>query len=194
MALILDIPASVDRDRSVNAVRSSLDPQKRYQHDKFWYKRDFQHALFDDSEAKKKAALAPDNGRSRTEKDACIGCPIHSSVFIRRLTQLNSNLWFERANADHEKIGIYLKVPISMEYLEGKKFLFGFHDGIMPEFTLEREPGEDGENIGILRQGWRTILMRLIRMRMISLEKVDLLFGQPSHDSMYWAVLTGKHQ
>lgn len=190
MTLILDIPASVERERQRNAVRSRLSPEERYKFDRGGYKKEYQDALLDDAEAKKRAAVAPDNGRSRTDKEQCIGMPLHSDVFIRRLTQLNSSLWFERANADHEKIGIYLQVPISMEYLEGKKFLFGFHDGVMPEFTLEKDPGPDGENVGILRQGWRTILMRLVRMRAISLTQVEVMFGPPSHDSMYWKVLT----
>ena len=193
MSLILDIPNSVEHDRAVNAVRSTLSPDKRFSLDEFGYKRDFQHALFDDSEAKKKAAVAPDNGRDRTDVDSGIGMPIHSSIFIHRLTQLNPNLWFERSNADHDKIGIYLQVPVSLDYIEGKKFLFGFHDGIMPEFVLLRKPDEDGENVGILRQGWRTILARLIRLRLISLEKVEVMFGQPSCQSGYWAVLSGKH-
>lgn len=190
MPLILDVPASVERERQRNAVRSRLSPEERYKFDRGGYKTDFQNALFDDSEAKKRACVAADNGRSRTDKDQCIGMPLHSDVFMRRLTQLNPSLWFERANADHEKIGIYLQVPISMDYLEGKKFLFGFHDGVMPEFTLQKDPGPDGDNVGILRQGWRTILMRLVRMRMISLHEAEVIFGPPSHDSMYWKVLT----
>lgn len=190
MPLILDIPASVERERQRQAVRSHLSPEERYKFDRGGYKKEYQDALLDDAEAKKRAAVALDNGRSRTDKDQCIGMPLHSDVFIRRLTQLNSSLWFERANADHAKIGIYLQVPISMEYLEGKKFLFGFHEGVMPEFTLQKDPGQDGENVGILRQGWRTILMRLVRMRVISLAQVEVIFGPPSHDSMYWKVLT----
>lgn len=194
MSLILDVPLSVELERSRAAVRSgsALSPQERFKLDRQGYKREYQHALYDDAVSKNTAAIAPDNGRSRTEHDACIGMPLHSDTFISRLTKLNPSLWFERANADHEKMGVYLLVPISIEYLEGKKFLFGFHIGIMPEFTLEKTPDEDGEGVGILRQGWRTILMRLIRLRLISLEKAEVMFGQPSFESAYWAVLTGK--
>lgn len=194
MSLILDVPVSVELERSRAAVRSgsALTPQERFERDRAGYKREYQHALYEDATSKNTAAVALDNGRPRTEHDACIGMPLHSDTFIQRLTQLNPSLWFERANADPEKMGVYLLVPISLEYLEGKKFLFGFHIGIMPEYTLENSPDEHGEGVGILRQGYRTILTRLIRMRLISLEKAELMFGQPSQESAYWACLTGK--
>lgn len=191
MSLILDIPASVERDRQRQAVRSRLSPEERYKFDRGGYKTEFQNALFSDAEQKKVAGRF-DGDRDRTNQDSGIGMPIHSSVFIQRLTQLNPSLWFERANADQEKIGIYLQIPPTDVHPEGLKYLFAFHDGIMPEFVLLRNPGEDGEKAGILRQGWRTILARLIRLRLISLEKVEVMFGQPSCQSGHWAVLSGK--
>ena len=191
MSLILDIPASVERERNVNAVRSSLPPDVRFALDREGYKQEFQDALFNDSEQKKTAGRF-DGERDRTNQDAGIGMPIHSSVFIQRLTQLNPSLWFDRAKADPEKIGIYLQIPPSMVHPEGLQYLFAFHDGIMPEFVLLKNPGADGESAGILRQGWRTVLARLIRQRLVSLEKVEVMFGQPSCQSGHWAVLSGK--
>ncbi len=191
MPLVLDLPASLERERNVNAVRSSLSPDARFEIEREGYKREFQDSLLADSLQKRDAGRF-DGERDRTNQDAGIGMPIHSSVFIQRLTQLNPSLWFERANADHEKIGIYLQIPPTMEHPEGRKYLFSFHDGIMPEFVLLKNPGEDGENVGILRQGWRTVLARLIRLRLISLEKVEVMFGQPSCQSGHWAVLSGK--
>jgi len=194
MSLILDVPSSVEFDKAVAASKSNskLSPMARYLNDRWGYKRDHQRAIFADAEGKKQAAFASDNGRDRTNADAGIGMPLHSSIFIERLTKLNPSLWFERANADKEKIGIYLQVPISMIHPEGLQYLFAFHDGIMPEFVLLRKPGQDGEGVGILRQGWRTILARLIRLRMVSLPSVEVMFGQPSCQSAHWAVLTGK--
>jgi len=192
MALILDLPASVDRELAVNSVSSNLSPQERHDKDRAGYKKEYQDALFNDAEQKKTQCIALDNGRSRTNADECIGMPLHSDVFMQRLMQLNPSFWFEQSHADPEKMGIYLQVPISLEYIEGKQFLFGFHIGIMPEFTLQRDPGEDGENVGILRQGYRTILMRLVQRRLISLSQVEVMFGPPSRESAYWAVLTGK--
>ena len=196
MGLILDLPASLESAKTSNRVMagSSLPPEIRAIVDREGYKKEYQAALLNDSQGKKKAATRADNGRSRTDAEQCIGMPIHSDLFMRRIIQLNSSLWFEEANADHEKMGIYLLVPVDMNYLEGKKFLFGFHKGIMPEFTLQRDPGEDGEGVGILRQGYRTLLMRLVRLRLISLAAVETLFGQPSNQSAYWAVLVGKRE
>lgn len=189
--LILDLPASLERDRQVAAVRSRLAPDARYEFERGQYHAEHQSRLVSDFDQKQSWALATDNGRDRTEQDAGIGMPLHSSVLIRRLTSLNPSLWFERSNYDAAKIGIYLLVPISMTYLEGKRFLFGFHDGIMPEFVLLRKPDELGHT-GILRQGWRTILARLIRERLIGIGETDIIFGQPSCQSAYWACLTGK--
>lgn len=191
MSLILDIPQSVERERAVNAVRSSLPADVRFTLDREGYKRDYQNALYSDSQAKKVHGRF-DGERDRTNQDAGIGMPIHSSVFIERLTKLNPSLWFWRSNADPDKIGIYMRVPETMIHPEGLQYLFAFHDGIMPEFVLLKNPGEDGENAGILRQGWRTILARLIRKRLIGMAEVEVMFGQPSCQSGHWAVLTGK--
>lgn len=192
--ITLDVPSSLEsvKAKATAVAGSGVTPQERFVKDRSGYKREYQKKLYDDSQKNIVAAKAKDNGRPRDQLDACIGMSMHSDTFMRRLIQLNSSLWFEEANADKDKIGVYLLVPVSMTFIEGKQFLFGFHKGVMPEFTLQKHAGDDGENVGILRQGWRTILARLIRMRMISFEKVEVMFGQPSHQSAYWAVLTGK--
>lgn len=202
MSLILDIPSSVSSAAARNKVvaGSAVAPNSRHAADMFNIKRDYQKALRSDSESKAAASVRPDAGRDRTDADAQIGMPLHSDTFIKRLIQLNPNLWFEQANADPEKIGIYLLVPPDAVYLEGKKFLFGFHKGVMPEFTLQEKNPDyqtlDGETFTggckrIIRQGYRTILMRLVRMKLICLPQVEVIFGPPSHDSAFWACLTG---
>lgn len=192
MSIILDLPASLERERSAQAVRSHLSPDDRYAFERGQYKAEYHNRLVGDFDSKQQHALAKDNGRDRTERDAGIGMPLHSSVFIERLLKINPNLWFERSAYDAEKIGIYLQVPVSMDYLEGKRFLMGFHDGILPEFVLLKKPDGTGMT-GILRQGWRTILARLLRMGVIDgLAQIEIMFGQPSCQSAYWACLTGK--
>lgn len=192
MSLLLDLPASLERDRQSQAVRSRLSPDDRYAFERGQYKAEHQERLVSDFDQKQQWALAKDNGRDRTDQDAGIGMPLHSSVFIRRLLQLNPSLWFERSHCDTEKIGIYLQVPVSLDYIEGKRFLMGFHDGILPEFVLLKQPDELGHT-GILRQGWRTILARLLRMGVLGgLNQIEIVFGQPSCQSAYWACLTGK--
>lgn len=192
MGLILDLPASLERDRQSQAVRSRLSPDARYEFERGQYKAEFQQKAIADFDGRQQMALAKDNGRDRTNLDEGIGMPLHSSVFIQRLLKINPSLWFERSEADREKIGIYLQVPISLEYLEGKRFLMGFHDGILPEFVLLKKADGQGHT-GILRQGWRTILARLLRMGVIDgLGQIEIMFGQPSCQSAYWAVLTGK--
>jgi hypothetical protein len=207
MGLItLDVPSSVESARLSQRVvaGSTVTPEARFQKDKGGYKREYQKALATDANQKAEASVRVDNGRSRTEWDASIGIPITAETFMRRLLQLNSSFWFERANADKEKIGIYRLCEPDMNYPEGKIFICGFHDGLMPEFFLQEKEEDRVMNIGgetvvhsggckrILRQGYRTILQRLVRAGMINLAAAEAIFGPPSYDSAHWALLTGR--
>lgn len=206
MPILLDVPSSVESARIKNQVRagSPLPPEIRAITEREGYKKDYQNALVNDADAKARDSVRVDNGRPRTEWDASIGIPITAETFMRRLLQLNSSFWFERANADKEKIGIYRLVDKTETFPEGKQFLMGFHDGIMPEFFLEEKEDDRvmtiaGETVTysggckrILRQGYRTIIQRLVRARMINLAAAETLFGPPSYDSAHWALLTGK--
>ena len=182
---------------------SSVTPVERFNKDKQGYKREYQKALSNDANEKAKASVRVDNGRPRTELDASIGIPITAETFMRRLLQLNSGFWFERSNADKEKIGIYRLCEPDVNYPEGKIFICGFHDGIMPEFFLQEKEEDRVMTIGgqtevhyggckrIIRQGYRTILQRLVRAGMINLASAEAIFGPPSYDSAHWALLTG---
>lgn len=206
MPIILDVPSSVESARAKQQVRagSPLPPEIRAITEREGYKKEYQNALVNDADTKAKESVRVDNGRPRTEWDASIGIPITAETFMRRLLQLNSSFWFERANADHEKIGIYRLCDKTEIFPEGKQFLMGFHDGIMPEFFLEEKEEDRTMTIGgetvtytggckrILRQGYRTIIQRLVRAGMINLTAAETLFGPPSYDSAHWALLTGR--
>lgn len=207
MGLItLDVPSSVDSALASNQVRagSPLTADKRHSRERGGYKRDYQTALSADANKKAKDSVRVDNGRPRDEMDASIGIPIMAETFMRRLLQLSDSFWFERANADKEKIGIYRLCEPDNNYPEGKVFICGFHDGLMPEFFLqEAEPDRTmviaGEVVTysggckrIIRQGWRSILQRLVRAGMINLTAAEAIFGPPSYESAHWAILTGR--
>lgn len=207
MSLItLDVPSSIESARASQKVMagSSLTANSRFQKDKSGYKRDYQNALSADANKKAADSVRVDNGRGRTEWDASIGIPIMAETFMRRLLQLNSSFWFERANADKEKIGIYRLCEPDLNYPEGKIFICGFHDGLMPEFFLEEKEDDRTMSIGgetitysggckrIIRQGYRSILQRLVRAGMINLTAAEAIFGPPSYDSAHWALLTGR--
>jgi hypothetical protein len=206
MPIILDVPSSVESALASNKViaGSALSSVERHSKDRAGYKREYQQALSNEANQNAADSIRVDNGRPRTELDASIGIPITAETFMRRLLQLNSSFWFERANADKEKIGIYRLVEVSDTFPEGKQFLMGFHDGVMPEFFLQENEDDRVMTIGgqtevhyggckrILRQGYRTILQRLVRSGMINLTAAETLFGPPSYDSAYWALLTGR--
>lgn len=204
--IILDVPSSVESAKACNKVMagSALSSLERHTKDRAGYKREYQKALSSDANQKAVDSVRTDNGRPRTELDASIGIPITAETFMRRLLQLNSSFWFERANADKEKIGIYRLVEVSDNFPEGKQFLMGFHDGIMPEFFMQEKDEDRVMTIGgetevhyggckrIIRQGYRSILQRLVRHGYINLAATETLFGPPSYDSAYWALLTGR--
>lgn len=209
MGLItLDVPSSVDSALASNQVRagSPLTAENRHEQERGGYKRQYQNELSADANKKAADSVRVDNGRARTEMDASIGIPIMAETFMRRLLLLNSSFWFERANADKEKIGIYRICEPDLNYPEGKVFICGFHDGLMPEFVLMSKEEDRSMNIGgetvvyaggckkVLKQGYRTIIQRLVRAKMINLVAAEALFGPPSYESAYWAVLTGKRE
>jgi hypothetical protein len=211
MPIILDVPSSVESALASNKViaGSALSSVERHSKDRAGYKREYQQAL--NAEANRNAAdsVRVDNGRPRTDLDASIGIPITAETFMERLKVLKPDFFiFERSNAIKEKWGLYRKVdkddPKRCYYPEGKEFICGFHDGLMPEFFLETKEEDRIMNIAgetvtyyggckeILRQGYRTILQRLVRSGMINLTAAETLFGPPSYDSAYWALLTGR--
>src|SRR5689334_4364111 len=106
MPIILDVPSSVESAKSLNRVMagSPLSSDERHSKDKAGYKREYQQALSNEANQNAADSIRVDNGRPRTELDASIGIPITAETFMRRLLQLNSSFWFERANADKEKI------------------------------------------------------------------------------------------
>lgn len=177
----LDVPQSVERERQVNAVRSSLSPDKRYQIDRNGYKRIYQDSMLGDAKAKRDACTRPDAGRDQTNAQQQMGIPLKCEVIVSRLKKLNPSLWFELAKADASKMGVYVR---NDALLEKRMYLFCFESGISPEFTIKKVD-KDGECVG-LTKGYRDVLSTLIRKRLISEPKTVLLFGVPTKDSQFW--------
>src|SRR5678815_741031 len=107
--LTLDAPASLQRERTVSAVRSALSPEKRFLHDREGYKRDYQKALIADADKKAADSVRADAGQSRTSFEARKGILLNSSVITERLKQLNSSFIFQRSIARPELMGVYVQ-------------------------------------------------------------------------------------
>lgn len=176
---------AINSNERVTAGIPGLSPLIRDSTDYFHRQRDTQDAAFKQKEDRRKQAIAPDGQRDSTNREVQEGIPLHSSVIIWRLKQLNSNLWFEVSNSDVDKMGIYYLDP---EAEEGKRFIVGMEREWSPEFTTVLHD-ERGECNGIAA-GWRRAIMRLIRTRFISESGAYKLFGPPSRDSEKWHLYT----
>ena len=114
------------------------------------------------------------------------GLPLHSDTIIRRLMRLNPNLWFEVAHADKNRYGIYLLDPGAEGH---RQFICGMPRGMCREYSSMRQT-ETGEVTDVV-PGWRTILARLVRKRLIPEPAAVLLFGTPSVTSKRWQRAVG---
>lgn len=129
---------------------------------------------FRDSQDKKQQAK-----RDLTVAD---GVKLHSDLIMQRLMRLNKNLWFEVANADKNRYGIYLLDPGATG---GRQFICGLPRGMVREYTVVDEDAETGE-VTRITPGWRNVLARLVRARLISEPRAVVMFGTPSVTSKRW--------
>ena len=145
---------------------------------------------------------------------AQMGKPLASTDVQKKLKLICPSLDFIPSKADPAKIGVYLWKDVKQQTGGFKKeriFLFGMESGFMPEFSVLHKTkkqianpelfGKDAptREIGWLNvdtvesetRGWRTVLLRLLHLRIISEADVETHFGWlPSRDSEKWATQT----
>lgn len=132
-------------------------------------------ALHGQAEERAMAAVSDDGDIPTSTLEAQIGKPLHSSEIIKRLRSLNANLTFEVALADSRFMGVYFK----------GKHQFGMESGYSPEFSVLHR--DDEGHFYKETRGWRTILARLIRTRLITEPQANKVFGAPSRSSQKWS-------
>jgi hypothetical protein len=103
----------------VTAGIPSLDSPTRFQQDSDLVRKDYAQQIEADIQAKEASSIAPDGEKSRTILDASKGKQITAAEMIRRLSALNGNLWFERSKAAPSEMGVYLKIPVTVDTPEG---------------------------------------------------------------------------
>jgi hypothetical protein len=133
------------------------------------------------AEVRAQAAVAPDGDIPTNSIEAQIGKPFHAGDFIKRLKTLNSSLHFEVAKADSRYMGVYV---IDRSRPEGKRHLFGMESGFLPEFSVLHQ--DDEGHFSRETRGWRTVLARLIKSRLITEAAAIKTFGVPSRASLKW--------
>jgi hypothetical protein len=185
MALALEHAAG-DRER-VTAGLPSLSSQKRRDITEQQLKHIYQKACQGEYNRNEANALASDGAIDDvTDWEQTVGIPLVGARIINRLRKLNSNLWFEPSNADHTKTGVY--VLKNVMGVSVKQYICGMETDLNPEFSV-RITDDEGRAKGIIG-GWRRVLMRLIRDRIISKYAAETMFGPPSRGSENWARFT----
>lgn len=150
-----------------------------------------------DQAARDAATVDPDNGSQVTDTLAQVGRPLDAPEVQRRLLLLNPNLIFERSRACPEKTGIYLPAPSSPYHPEGRRFICGMESCWMPEFSVRHTRQETGLDNSLHlvmdgeTRGWRTVLARLIRERLITLPQAERAFALTrGRSSRNWQMVT----
>ena len=160
-----------------------------------------------DAIERKTITVAKDGDIVTTNLDQQLGTPLSEEEFCRRLRLMNRNFLFEVAQSDPDHLmGIY--VVRNERQSDGsnrtvKRYVCGMTRGFMPERTVrhakrERMPDPDPRNKGGWvevdvftkeTRGWRTVLVRLLRERLITQPQIDRYFP-PNLNSRHWQRLT----
>jgi len=145
---------------------------------------------------------------------AQMGKPMASADVQRKLKLVCPSLDFLPSKADPSKVGIYLWKDMKQDTGGFKKeriFLFGMESGFMPEFSVLHKTKKQIANPELFgkdvptrevdwlnvdtfaaeTRGWRTVLLRLLHLRIISESDVETHFGWlPSRESEKWSTQT----
>ena len=148
--------------------------------------REKHHKAASEALAKQHEAIAgTDGGFLTTDASAQLGSPLTRSVLIKRLSKMNPNLIFEQSK-NYPNIGaIYVADPTANlddpdERCRGRRHIVGMEwTGLSPEFTTRKVELDEWGNPQMKGQirGWRTILVRLIHERLITIPDAERVFS-----------------
>lgn len=146
-----------------------------------------------------------------------MGRPLTSVEVQRRLHLCNPRLIFERCIRYPELTGVYIEKDernAAGGWTKRKIHLLGMESGILPEFSVKHQTTKRVPNPEVIAgggarvdreavkwlevptfagetRGWRTVLIRLLHLELITRSDVDKHFGwTPSRESQRWAELT----
>ncbi len=110
---------------------------------------------------------------------ARIGKPLCSSDLIFTLSQLIPNMYVTEGNIVGD-LAVFKTYGRPQERLGGKTFeyLFYIPTGILPEFSLY-EFNDRNVPVREKQRGWRTVLLRLIKSKMLDEQTAHKVFGKP---------------
>lgn len=162
------------------------------------------NTLAAEMDQKRELAISPDDDRPTTDMQAQVGRMMHGEEVRHRLLKLNQFLKFFPGNADPTRVGIYI-IDSSANgddpdpKYRGLRYVCGMEKDFCPEFSVrvtreekfwnEDKGAEDTRQVfaGEIR-GWRTVLARLIRQRLITYPAAVTEFGTTTI-SKNWSML-----
>ena len=157
--------------------------------------RDKHRKAADAAIAKQHEAVAGRDGDIlTTDATAQLGRPLTRQQVIQRLSKLNGNLVFEQSRNFPHMGAVYILDPTANltdldERCRGRRHIVGMEWGISPEFTtrkVEYDQFGKPQMKGQVR-GWRTILARLIKERLITIPDAERVFSiARGRDSQRW--------
>ena len=141
------------------------------------------------------AVAGMDGDYLTTDATAQLGRPLTRRVLTERLSKLNQNLVFEQSRANPDIGAVYFRDGTSnLDDLDhncrGRRHIVGMEwTGLSPEFTtrrIELDQWGKPQMKGQIR-GWRTILARLIKERLVSVPAAERVFSiARGRDSQRW--------
>lgn len=109
------------------------------------------------------------------------GKPLWSHAFIKRVLKLNPDLIVEDSKLVPGCAAFYRMVG-----KEKKPTNASFRKGLIPEFTIFK-PETEFDSVGIT-YGWRTVLLRLMKARVLSYAQIFSVWGE-----VHFGDARGKH-
>jgi hypothetical protein len=198
----------VERDVAVAKASSAspaLDALERAIRESSGYRIQFQRDAQREQQQRDRQYVETDGNRPRNVKEAGAGRPLTGTEVQKRLLMLNPALIFEDSTYPGRIcIKRWISDPVLGETLH---YVCAMERGLMPEFSILNFLEEDyfdaptratPEGTGLKKtrlkidernpetRGWRTVLLRLIKERLISREGAERLFGLPTLESRNW--------
>ena len=134
------------------------------------------------------AAKAGDGEIPRSTLEMAVGRGMTHDAIIKRLKACNPNLYFELSETT-KRFGIYYPDPTAIGTALAPRVRYlgmSIAQGMNPEFTPKIL--DDNGNLKSVTSGYRTVLARLVRQRLISLAAAEKNFGLV--DSHNWQAAT----
>lgn len=135
--------------------------------------------LFEKNAGSRRQHQFPNQEELKLQREGRI---LHMNEFLARLKRCGLNCWYSEKGGMPKTLGMYVghdkTSRCSHEF--GAPHYVGFVQ--VPFMQEYEELNFDQYNVplGSKRRGWRTVLLRLIEQRLLTVEKADEIFGKPA--------------